>query len=338
MLDVADAAQVAALPDAVGGASTRSSTTRASSSPARSRPSGRRPAAPARGQRRRAGRRHPGRAPAAARDERPRRVRRLDQRARRLAVPGRLQRVEVRAGGIADALRMELRPWDIRVVLVEPGSIDTDLWRGALTRRTRSRRACRASTARSTAARSPRCARRSRASSARPPRSDKVADTIEIALTTGRPRARYLVGADARVQLALRTALPTRAVDAAVARIATGAEAGARAAPREMAGPDRRRRSRSGQIRDALVWGAILGGAAGAIVGHAIDGVGAGLGALIGAVLYAPAEAYHHRHAQPGPAQAAVAADLRQRAASWRCSARCWASSSAPTSRCSPRS
>jgi len=68
-----------------------------------------------------------------------------------------------------------------------------------------------------------------------------------------------------------------------------------------MAGPDRRRRSRSGQIRDALVWGAILGGAAGAILGHAIDGVGAGLGALAGAVLYAPAEAY--TTATRGPAE-----------------------------------
>ena len=34
--------------------------------------------------------------------------------------------------GIADAMRMELRRWGIRVVLVEPGSIDTDLWRDAL--------------------------------------------------------------------------------------------------------------------------------------------------------------------------------------------------------------
>ena len=58
-----------------------------------------------------------------------------------------------------------------------------------------------------------------------------------------------------------------------------------------MAGPDRRRRSRSGRLLDALIWGALLGGAAGAVLGAAIDGVGAGIGALIGAVLYAPAEA-----------------------------------------------
>jgi len=58
-----------------------------------------------------------------------------------------------------------------------------------------------------------------------------------------------------------------------------------------MAGPDRRRRSRSGQLRDALIWGAVLGAAAGAVIGNAIDGVGAGLGALLGVALNAPAEA-----------------------------------------------
>jgi hypothetical protein len=58
-----------------------------------------------------------------------------------------------------------------------------------------------------------------------------------------------------------------------------------------MGGPDRRRRSRSGRLLDALVWGAILGAASGAVLGDAIDGVGAAAGALIGAALYAPAEA-----------------------------------------------
>jgi hypothetical protein len=65
---------------------------------------------------------------------------------------------------------------------------------------------------------------------------------------------------------------------------------------------DRRRRSRSGQIRDALVWGALLGGAAGAVLGHAVDGVGALLGAVIGVVIYAPLEAT--MRARLGPADA----------------------------------
>jgi hypothetical protein len=58
-----------------------------------------------------------------------------------------------------------------------------------------------------------------------------------------------------------------------------------------MAAPDRRRRSRSGQVLDAVVWGAILGAASGAVLGDAIDAVGAGAGAAIGAVLLALAEA-----------------------------------------------
>jgi hypothetical protein len=58
-----------------------------------------------------------------------------------------------------------------------------------------------------------------------------------------------------------------------------------------MGSPDRRRRSRSGQLLDALIWGAVLGAASGAVLGNAIDGVGLGAGALIGAALYAPAEA-----------------------------------------------
>jgi hypothetical protein len=58
-----------------------------------------------------------------------------------------------------------------------------------------------------------------------------------------------------------------------------------------MSSPDRHKRSRSGRVRDALIWGAALGATSGAVLGDAIDGIGAGAGALIGAALYAPAEA-----------------------------------------------
>jgi hypothetical protein len=57
-----------------------------------------------------------------------------------------------------------------------------------------------------------------------------------------------------------------------------------------MADPDGRRRSRSGRLRDAAVWGIALGAASGAVLGAAIDGVGAGVGAVVGAAVYAPAE------------------------------------------------
>ena len=75
-----------------------------------------------------------------------------------------------------------------------------------------------------------------------------------------------------------------------------------------MAGPDRRRRSRSGRLLDALIWGALLGGAAGAVLGAAIDGVGAGVGALIGAVALRAGRGDHQHEQGHGRAQAAVVA------------------------------
>ena len=50
---------------------------------------------------------------------------------------------------------------------------------------------------------------------------EKVANTILKALTDEKPKARYLVGLDAKAQVAMRAALPTRAFDLAVSR-ATG--------------------------------------------------------------------------------------------------------------------
>ncbi len=58
-----------------------------------------------------------------------------------------------------------------------------------------------------------------------------------------------------------------------------------------MEGPDRRRRSASGRLLDALVWGVVLGAASGAVLGAAFDEVGAVPGALVGAALIATAEA-----------------------------------------------
>jgi hypothetical protein len=51
------------------------------------------------------------------------------------------------------------------------------------------------------------------------------------------------------------------------------------------------RRSRSGRLLDALVWGVALGGAAGAVLGDAIDGVGAAAGAVVVAAVFAATEA-----------------------------------------------
>jgi NAD(P)-dependent dehydrogenase (short-subunit alcohol dehydrogenase family) len=119
---------------------------------------------------------------------------------------------------LSAALRRELRPWDIRVALVEPGALDTPIWRkgeegaeetiGALPERVRTLYA------RQLAALV--AATRTIAAGASSP--DDAAQAVEHALTASRPRTLYTVGREARIQGALHSVLPARTFDALVAR------------------------------------------------------------------------------------------------------------------------
>ncbi len=123
--------------------------------------------------------------------------------------------------GLADALRMELAPWGVRVILIEPAQTDTDLWRHAdaqleesvavLAPEQRELYAKHIAGFRKTIPRSQRTAAPAAG----------VAAAIEKALTATRPRARYIVGASAIVQAKLALATPTRARDALL-RAGTG--------------------------------------------------------------------------------------------------------------------
>lgn len=124
--------------------------------------------------------------------------------------------------GLADALRVELRGQGVRVVLIEPGAIDTDMWRRSgdtvdevadgLSPEHRALYGKQVAGMRKLTARM--------AKAAVP--ADIVAATIERALTADRPRARYVVGTDAKVNLALATVLPRPAFDALQARLTGG--------------------------------------------------------------------------------------------------------------------
>ena len=119
----------------------------------------------------------------------------------------------------AASLRQELRPWGIAVSTVEPGSIDTPIWRKG------------AEAGEQLAARLPAEAHdlyarplgamgevsAKMSASAIPP--ERVAEVVERALTSRRPRSRYLVGRDARARFILSRTLPDRAFDALVARM-----------------------------------------------------------------------------------------------------------------------
>jgi NAD(P)-dependent dehydrogenase (short-subunit alcohol dehydrogenase family) len=123
--------------------------------------------------------------------------------------------------GLADSLRLEVRPWGIAVVLIEPGSIDTDIWRGAMDQAeeteaamTDEHRELYADHLAGMRKMIPRIQKQ-----AAP--VDNVAAAIEQALTADKPKARYVVGVDAKAQVAMSAALPTRVLDAVLAK-ATG--------------------------------------------------------------------------------------------------------------------
>jgi NAD(P)-dependent dehydrogenase (short-subunit alcohol dehydrogenase family) len=121
---------------------------------------------------------------------------------------------------LADALRLELRPWGVAVSLIEPGAIDTDVWRNAQDQAQETENAMSSEHRRLYQGHIDGMRKLITQTQRRTTNVDKVAAVIERAVTTARPRARYVVGLDARAQLAIGAALPTAALDAAVARAA----------------------------------------------------------------------------------------------------------------------
>jgi NAD(P)-dependent dehydrogenase (short-subunit alcohol dehydrogenase family) len=119
---------------------------------------------------------------------------------------------------VGDVFRQELRPWGIRVAIVEPGSIDTPIWE----RGERNADEIEARTGPEQEALYGQAIERFRkivrqtAERGIPP--EKVAAAIEHALSSGRPRTRYLVGIDAKLQARLRPLIPTFVWDRIVAQ------------------------------------------------------------------------------------------------------------------------
>jgi NAD(P)-dependent dehydrogenase (short-subunit alcohol dehydrogenase family) len=119
---------------------------------------------------------------------------------------------------LCDSLRGELRPWGIHVAMVEPGAIRTPIWDKGLRDVDESLQKWpqRALQLYGAAIPKLRTLTEKTASSAIPP--ENVAKVVEHALSARRPRTRYLVGTDARVQAVVRR-VPDRARDAMVARM-----------------------------------------------------------------------------------------------------------------------
>jgi NAD(P)-dependent dehydrogenase (short-subunit alcohol dehydrogenase family) len=119
---------------------------------------------------------------------------------------------------VGDSLRQELAPWGIRVVLIEPGSIDTPIWKSGqedaddlLERAAPGMRELYGATIE-------RYRKVVQDTAERGIPADKVAAKIEHALEARRPRSRYLIGIDAQVMARLKPVLPTPAFDWVIAR------------------------------------------------------------------------------------------------------------------------
>ncbi len=119
---------------------------------------------------------------------------------------------------IADSLRVELRPWGIDVSIVEPGSIKTPIWTKGAERASRLRNDAVDELYGEAIERFRKLALRRGLNGVEP---EVVAKVIEHALTASRPKARYLVGKDAKTRARLQR-LPTRARDRVIARLMTG--------------------------------------------------------------------------------------------------------------------
>jgi NAD(P)-dependent dehydrogenase (short-subunit alcohol dehydrogenase family) len=119
----------------------------------------------------------------------------------------------------ADALRMELRPWHIGVAIVEPAQTDTAMWRtaddmveqaeAALTSEQRDLYTRHIAGMKKMIPLSQRLA----------VSTEKVSAVVEEALTARRLRARYVVGAGPKLQVALMTNLPAWARDRVLRRV-----------------------------------------------------------------------------------------------------------------------
>lgn len=119
---------------------------------------------------------------------------------------------------ITDAQRKELRRWGIHAVVVEPGTMKTEIWDKGVSAAPDllERLGPRARELYGEVLEKLRVMAIQAGEHGAPP--DTVAKVVEKALTAKRPRTRYLVGRDAVIQVALDRVLPDRAIDALEAR------------------------------------------------------------------------------------------------------------------------
>jgi len=120
---------------------------------------------------------------------------------------------------LSDCLRVELRPWGIKTIAIEPGSVATEIWSSGakVFAEMRERLAPQATELYAEAMEA--TAQAAADTGARGIPVEDAAAAIERALTARNPRARYLVGRDAKIMAGSSRMLPARVYDRLTARI-----------------------------------------------------------------------------------------------------------------------
>jgi len=118
---------------------------------------------------------------------------------------------------MADALRIELAPWGIQVALVQPGTIATPMW----TRRQPSVEELPAAVNELYGVRAARFRDLAAQRSANAAPVELVADAVEHALTSAKPKTRYVVGPDAKRRARVQR-LPDKVRDRVLTRFLFG--------------------------------------------------------------------------------------------------------------------
>ena len=119
----------------------------------------------------------------------------------------------------ADALRMELKPWKVRVVVVEPAQTDTDMWRTADTMVEDLEASLSPEHRRLYAKHIAGFKKMIPVSQKLAVPTEKVSAVVLEALTAKRPRPRYIVGLGPKAQVALMGVMPTKVRDIVLRKV-----------------------------------------------------------------------------------------------------------------------
>ncbi len=120
--------------------------------------------------------------------------------------------------GLADSLRREISPWGMKVVVIEPGSISTEIWDKAADTATRLTGEMSGEQRRLYGPQLERVTEGLRETADRGIPAEKVAEVILGALRSDNPRTRYLVGADARIAARVNKVVGDRIFDRIIKR------------------------------------------------------------------------------------------------------------------------